>query len=291
MKNAVKNFCGILAVLIFSSMTSDNPIDQISRYCKEIDASLLAFRKIEYADADLYKENKPESYSIEGSELYNMAVINLDRYYRNETLKKAIVSFDAEREEMISQYYYRNDAVIMVHKTRIIYEQARWEEDFNREKKKIEDYKVYLGGDTIVHISGNMESTKYLPSDVPMKDMIIQDAQTYRKYTEAKEDFSTFLTKFKSSEEFQMQRVIFPLKYTQFQDFDMDNLDTTIVKADYICQDLEFKEEYFYKIIDGDSMEEKLYEITGKECGIYVLYHFHLKNNEWYLVKLDDLSN
>jgi hypothetical protein len=290
MKNTVKIFCGIIAFIIFSSLTSINPIKEINRICKEIDASLLAFRKVEHADADLHKENKPGTYSIEGSELYNVAVINLDRYYHNETLRKAIVSFDAEREEMISQYYYRNDAVIMVHKTRKIYEQARWEEDFDSEKKKIEDYKVYLRGDTIVHISGTMESSKYLSSDVLIKEMILKDAQTYRKYTEANEDFSTFLTKFKSSEEFQLQRIIFPLKYTQFQDFDMDNLDTTIVKADYICQDLEFKEDCFYKIID-DIKEEKLYEITGKECGIYVLYHFTLKDNKWHLVKLEDLSN
>jgi len=106
------------------------------------------------------------------------------------------------------------------------------------------------------------------------------------------EKFDEFIELFKSNEEFQLKRVIFPLQVTYFQDFHLPDLDTIIVKKDYYHQSLLFQEDCNYKILDTNSSTSfKTFEITGQECGIYVRYYFKTFDNKWYLIKIVDQSN
>lgn len=110
------------------------------------------------------------------------------------------------------------------------------------------------------------------------------------------EDFYSFLIKFSYDEEFQIERINFPLTKTELS----DDLDKRVTK------EVEVKEwkhislipkgqSYFTDIQhsfkhENSTSNEKIFLFVGIENGIDIRYYFKRYNGLWYLIELKDLS-
>lgn len=83
----------------------------------------------------IYKDICPNNYSFESEEIFRLAITKMERYYDENILRKAIVKFDRDRQDLVSEYYYKNDSLIFVFKTKIDYNKPKWSEAFHKRRK------------------------------------------------------------------------------------------------------------------------------------------------------------
>lgn len=105
-------------------------------------------------------------------------------------------------------------------------------------------------------------------------------------------EFLTFLLEFSKDSIFQKQHIRFPvLSYYADSDNDYDTAVDTLNKSKWKFIDLE--DEIGTLLVHDNPMIEskhRTFMIRGIETGIYVNFYFQLVNEEWELIKLEDLS-
>ncbi|KFF04515.1 DUF4348 domain-containing protein [Flavobacterium reichenbachii] len=111
-------------------------------------------------------------------------------------------------------------------------------------------------------------------------------AQNKAVYKE--EVFSSFLKKFKESQDFQLSRIHFPLTVKMNND-DYELVDYVIAKSDYKMIRLDDKgSQYQQKNVPKNSTV--IIKQRGKDNGIFVEYIFIQKKGLWYLKTWVDMS-
>ncbi len=80
----------ILLTIIQFSFSLNAPIQDIDNEVRITDNSLNSFEKKVNQDINVYKDLCPDNYSFESTGIYNLAIINLERYY--EKLKFTFVN-------------------------------------------------------------------------------------------------------------------------------------------------------------------------------------------------------
>ncbi|MFY0645000.1 MAG: hypothetical protein JXR19_11080 [Bacteroidia bacterium] len=103
----------------------------IRKWYNEINSSQQGYIINEDKDINVYKDLNPKNYSYESEEIYRLAVINLIRYYDGKKLKKAIVSFNGDREDLISEYYFKDDNLFFCFKVKKEYHKQKWDDNYN----------------------------------------------------------------------------------------------------------------------------------------------------------------
>lgn len=112
-----------LLFLLSSSLLAQNTkddLDQIRNWFKEINANINQFKKVELRDIQVYKDISPEKYSIEGDDIYRLAAVNMTKFSDGDKLIKLVVTFDGDREDLVSAYYFREGDLFFVDKSRSI---------------------------------------------------------------------------------------------------------------------------------------------------------------------------
>lgn len=107
-----------------------------------------------------------------------------------------------------------------------------------------------------------------------------------------KENFDVFFQRFMTEEEFQLERVQFPLEFIEF-DENYEEASKTIKKADWVHQWFYANEQAYPTISNGiepEDTDERIFEWHGIENGIYAAYYFKRIEGKWYLTKWEDLS-
>jgi hypothetical protein len=114
---------------------------------------------------------------------------------------------------------------------------------------------------------------------------------------ENKENFFIFFQDFCMIEEFQLQRIKFPLAEIYLSEDLNNKIESFIKKDDW--EYIEIKkfdnntfEYYFNSFTDREIKEtnEKTYSILGIENGVNMNYFFKIVNGKWYLVKIENLT-
>tara|TARA_B110001450_G_C17443418_1_gene408880 strand:- start:256 stop:708 length:453 start_codon:yes stop_codon:yes gene_type:complete len=114
---------------------------------------------------------------------------------------------------------------------------------------------------------------------------------------ENKENFFIFFQDFCMNEEFQLQRIQFPLAEIYLSEDLNDKIESFIKKENW--EYIELKkfddntfEYYFNSFTDREIKEtnEKIYSILGIENGVNINYFFKIVNGKWYLVKIENLT-
>jgi len=108
-------------ILLLTGFPNTDLIEQIRNEYNLINKSLDSYTKVENNDINIYKDLNPDNYSFESVEIYRLSMINMIRYYDSGVIKKAVIKFDGDRQDLISEYYYKKDSLIFVFKTQIDY--------------------------------------------------------------------------------------------------------------------------------------------------------------------------
>jgi hypothetical protein len=95
-------------------------------------------------------------------------------------LRKAVVQFDGGRADLISEYYFWNDTLIFVLKTRTDYEKPKWADDFNATSKTIKENRYYFNKDELIQwIESDKKQVDLSKVDKKIEKEIISDSKLY----------------------------------------------------------------------------------------------------------------
>ena len=103
------------------------------------------------------------------------------------------------------------------------------------------------------------------------------------------ETFESFMEKFSLDSLFQESRVVFPLK-KKYLNEDLKEVEKLVEAADWWRLILEATDNYSMRYFENKKVNQGVVEFRGIENGISLTYIFELKNGEWFLVEMEDLS-
>ncbi len=171
----------LISILLFTGFSGTDLIEQIRNEYNLINKSLDSYTKVESNDINVYKDLNPDNYSFESVEIYRLAIINLITYYDSGEIKKAVVKFDGDRQDLISEYYYKNDSVFFVFKTRIDYKNPKWSDDFNETEKDILENRFYFNDNKLIKWIDSVNNiVDLITVEKTISENIISDAELYK---------------------------------------------------------------------------------------------------------------
>jgi hypothetical protein len=171
----------LISILLLAVFSDTDLIKQIRNESILINKSLDSYTKVENNDINVYKDLNPDDYSFESEDIYRVAMINLIRYFDNGDIKKAVVKFNGDRQDLISEYYYKNGSLFFVFKTQIDYKNPKWTDDFNETDKKVLENRFYFNGEKLIQwIDFNKETVDLTAIDSTLKRKIISDSELYK---------------------------------------------------------------------------------------------------------------
>jgi len=167
-----------------SDATTEVPGDDIltiKKWFQEINSSIPTYTKIVSEDINVHKDINPDNYSFEGASVYQMAIANLERYYQNDGLKKAIVKFDGPQGQLVSEYYFQDNSLFFVFKTRVSYSKPKWSEDFKESDKTVTEDRFYFkDGKLIRWLVPNKEMVDLTSGEARKNEQeILSDSRLY----------------------------------------------------------------------------------------------------------------
>jgi hypothetical protein len=177
-------FVNLICVANCSSQENNNQkIEQIRSWYNEINKDVNKFSKVVSNDIDVYKDLNPEKYSYESTEIYRLAVVNLERFYSDGKLVKAIAKFEGDREDLTSEYYFHDQLLFFVFKTKIEYDKPKWDQKFDPNKKIISENRFYFDSNKLLNwIDSNKKIKKPTDPEFKTKErQILSDASLYRE--------------------------------------------------------------------------------------------------------------
>ncbi|MFK7772787.1 MAG: DUF4348 domain-containing protein [Saprospiraceae bacterium] len=104
------------------------------------------------------------------------------------------------------------------------------------------------------------------------------------------ETFESFIEKFSSDSLFQESRVVFPLK-KRYLNENSKEVERIVEAADWWRVILEATNDYSMRYFENKKMNQGVVEFRGIENEISITYIFELKDGEWFLVEMEDLSH
>lgn len=174
----------LMLIILLAGFSNEDLIKQIRNEYNLINKSIDSYSKIENNDISVYEDLNPDNYSHESVDIYRLAMINLIRYYDNDKIRKAIVSFSGDRQDLISEYYYKNDSLIFVFKTQIDYEKPKWSDDFNESEKEIIKNRFYFNDNNLIKwINSNNRVVDLSIKDGTTVKSILHDSELYQNYS------------------------------------------------------------------------------------------------------------
>lgn len=126
----------ILLLLIPTlSFAQNDRIDYIRKKFKEINTNIEDYKKVEDQPYGVIKDLSPENYSYESTTIYRIVIINMTRYYKDNILVKAELTFDGDRATLKSEYYYDDKGLLFAFQQHINYDEPKWSDKFDPQKK------------------------------------------------------------------------------------------------------------------------------------------------------------
>ena len=172
----------LISILFLTGYQDTDLIEKIRKEYNLINKSLDSYSKIENNDINVFKDLSPDNYSFESTEIYQLAIINLIRYYDSGEIKKAVVKFNGDRQDLISEYYYKNDSLIFVFKTRIDFNKPKWSDDFKPDDKVLIENRYYFNKGTLIKwIDSEKTDVDLKTIDSQLIANLISDSNLYKQ--------------------------------------------------------------------------------------------------------------
>lgn len=103
------------------------------------------------------------------------------------------------------------------------------------------------------------------------------------------ETFESFIEKFSLDSLFQESRVVFPMK-KKYIDMDLKEVVKIVEAKDWWRVVFESTDDYSMRYFEKEKENRGFVEFKGIENGISITYVFELRDGEWFLVEIEDLS-
>jgi hypothetical protein len=177
-------FFNILYWANCAAQESDNKkIDQIRQWYMEINKNRDSFTKVVDNDINVYKDLNPQKYSFESTEIYRLALINLERWFSDRKLVKAIVTFDGDSEDLTSEYYFHDQRLFFVFKKKIEYHKPKWDKKFDPNKKTVLENRFYFDNNKLIRwVDSSKKMRKATDAEFKtIEHQILSDASLYRE--------------------------------------------------------------------------------------------------------------
>ena len=184
----------IAILLVFISfLCSFNPDDSIKNIqlkCKNIDASIEKMQHLRINDAYLQSVSSTKgemnpNVSNESKWIYNLAIINLDKFLDNNVTKKIVVKFEGVQEDLKSEYYYSDSSLIFVRKLYYGYAKSKWDSLYNYNDRTELTNELYFKSDELIRIEDNGQIIR-IETKEEMERKILSDSKLYLNYKENK---------------------------------------------------------------------------------------------------------
>jgi|GEM_PF-3203904 len=161
------------------SQTVEDEIKYIRTHYLKVNNELDKYKKIDFINVGLFKDSNP--YSMEGAKLFNLAIINCYKYFKDNKIKKIVVTFDGEYNFQTSEYYIWNDKLFFVFKKQIQFLKSRTSENLTGKDKTIIENRYYIKNNKIIRWLN--EKKKKVLDKVKIKSeekILIHDYELYR---------------------------------------------------------------------------------------------------------------
>ena len=173
-----------LILLTASSLYSQSlevDIEQIRAWFRDVNSNISTYRKAELTDINISQDANSNLFSKEGEKIYRLGVVNLTKYYDDEQLVKLTVEFDGDREDLTSDYYFKDGHLFFVDKIKTIYHRPKWHDDFNETQKSIGKNRFYIKNNRVIRWSTLEKDNVGIhdPAFVENESMIINDYMLY----------------------------------------------------------------------------------------------------------------
>lgn len=170
-----------LTALPVYSQNSEKELDQIRDWFKEANSNISQYRKVEYPDIKVIKDINPEQYSMEGEEIYRLEKVHMTKFFEDEQLVKVALEFYGDREDLISEYYFKNGNLFFVDKIKTIYHRPKRDDAFKESERSIAKNRFYIKDNQLIRwINPDINSVgKIDPSYHDHEVMILNDHKLY----------------------------------------------------------------------------------------------------------------
>ncbi|NQU51124.1 MAG: hypothetical protein HQ522_01150 [Bacteroidetes bacterium] len=170
----------ISILLLLTVLSDDSSIKQIRYEFDLINNSLDSYTKVQNNDVGLLKDTNPATFPFESEEIFRLAIVNMTRFYDQNGIRKAIVTFFGDRQDLISEYYYKNDSLFFVFKTKIDYKSPKWSDNFNKNEKDLIENRYYFSANKLIKwINKDHELVKLNSIHLETEKQIISDSKQY----------------------------------------------------------------------------------------------------------------
>lgn len=171
-----------LAALPLYAQDSEKTLAQIREWFKEVNAKSSQHRKVEYEDIQIKKDINPEQYALEGEEIYRLGNVHMTKFFDEEELVKIVVDFFGDRQDLTSEYYFKDDKLFFVDKVYTVYKKPKWLEGFNETERSTVNNRFYFSDNQLIRwINPEVRSVGKVDPDYPQHEAkILNDCKLYR---------------------------------------------------------------------------------------------------------------
>ena len=166
------------------SFGQNERINYIRQQFQEINSNIESYRKVETPDINVYRDISPDNYSYESTEIYRLAVVNMVRYYRGDVLVKAELTFDGDRQNLRSEYYFDENGLLFAFQQRTDFDEPKWSDTFNEHEKDVIENRYYFNSNKLIRWIDQTGTTTELRTEQleEHERKVLSDAELYRKY-------------------------------------------------------------------------------------------------------------
>lgn len=156
---------------------TDKDLDQIRSWFKEINTNIDQFKQVELLYIEVFSDIISDKHSIEGTKIYRLANTNMTKYFDENVLIKIVVTFNGDREELVSEYYLRESSLYFVDKRKIIFHKPKWHDEFDESNKSVLKNRFYFNNNKLLRwINTDVESIgKMNPNFTKHESIILND--------------------------------------------------------------------------------------------------------------------
>ena len=143
-----------LLISMLSLNVSASP-KEVDEYCETLSEQREGLVEISTNDAEYYYDINPEKYLHEGKEIFRLSVINIKSYFNDASLKLATAEYSGDREDLNSEYCYRNGEISKIRQKYTTYSSPKWSDNYDENKKNETHFSMYFKSNKLIYLEKN----------------------------------------------------------------------------------------------------------------------------------------
>lgn len=163
------------------SQNSEKELDQIRTWFSEVNSNVSHYSKAEFPEISISKDLNPDQFSMEGAKIYRFEKANMTKFFDGGLLVKLVVEISGVREELISEYYFKEGNLFFVDKVLTVYHRPKWHDEFDESEKSISKNRFYFKDNQLIRwVNPELQSVgKMDPSYKKHESAILNDVNLY----------------------------------------------------------------------------------------------------------------